>query len=133
MSVEYEPVTRRMIEARKKQGVTALSAGTVTRLVSAAISGIIRHVIGVSLDNRSGQGQVQLFVADASGATGLIERIELPPLFTSGIDFKKFAEWHPPKRKQPYYDLGAQEQLYGVIDSGYALATVQYWDENYMG
>jgi hypothetical protein len=131
MSVEYEPVARHLIESRKKHTVTALLAGTVTTLVSAAISGMVRHVVGVSLDNRSGQGQVHLFVADASGATGAIERVELAPFFTSGIDFKKFAEWHPPKRKQPYYDLSAGEKLMGLIDSGYAFAKVQLWDEEY--
>jgi len=133
MTVNYTPVSRQQIESRKKTGVTALTAGVVTRLVSAALSGMIRHVVGVALDNRSGQGQVQLMIADASGLTSVIERIELPSTFTSGKEYKDYAEWHPPKKEQPYYDLGASEQLFGVIDSGYAHATIQHWDENFMG
>jgi hypothetical protein len=132
MGTEYTPVTRAQIEGRKKTvGPTALSAGSVTLLVSSAISGMVRHIVGVNLDNRSGENQCQLFVADASGLTSVISRIEQASWMVSGQEYKLFKEWHPDKEHRPYYDLQANEKLYGIVDSGYTYAKITVWDEDY--
>ena len=131
MGVDYPAITEPYIRAREKVTTPALipAAGMAT-LVSAAISGLIRHITRVTVEARSAETAVTLAVADASGSTGVIEVINFGDSLLTGTFQKSAERWSPPAKKGDYYQLMAGEKLVAVMTvSGSAKASVTFWDE----
>jgi hypothetical protein len=131
MAINYTPVRRHQIESRMKRGVPVNVQLAMVRLVSAAISGMIRHVVGITLDNRSAETQCSIVVCDASGLSTTVDTVELgASLLSNQGESKVYEEWHPAKAKVPYLDLQAGETLWAVNSvSGICYANALFWDE----
>ena len=139
--VDYPPITPEQVDGRLKKTAPVFvpDAIALATLVSAAVSGLIRHVVGVIVDNVSSACNVELVVADASGATGVVDVIYFGDRQLSGTDGKHSKPWAPEEPKH-YYDLVGGEKLLvwtpvqahlgapGTA-SGMARAQATFWDE----
>jgi hypothetical protein len=137
MGVDYEPISRQARQARFKKTAPVLVLGTLTTLVSPAISGIIRHVVDVTVQPLSGNTGIILAAVDASGASSNIARAnwgDKAQFYTPGNRENKM--WTPPfgstEEDDELYQLHAGESLKAMGEdnsSGASFAVTTFWDE----
>jgi hypothetical protein len=136
---DFDPITKYARDNRvKRVSPVVIGSVGVTTLVSAAISGTIRHVVDVRVQPYSGARGCQVAIQDASGASSCIARANWGSKLQPGTSRRDNRPWRPDAGldgEDEVCQLIAGESLVVTADeetaaaSGCGIASASIWDE----